>query len=76
MKRNLKKVYRRVDYTEYGGAHLLGLNGVCIIGHGRSNVRAVKNAVRMSREFVMNRIQDRIQAEMARFEHAVPGVNG
>jgi glycerol-3-phosphate acyltransferase PlsX len=76
MKRNLKKVYKKVDYSEYGGAHLLGLNGVCIIGHGRSNVRAVKNAVRMSREFVMNRIQDRIQNEMARFEHAVPGVNG
>jgi glycerol-3-phosphate acyltransferase PlsX len=76
MKRNLKKVYRKVDYSEYGGAHLLGLKGVCIIGHGRSNVRAVKNAVRMSREIVMNRIQDRIQSEMARFEHAVPGVNG
>jgi phosphate acyltransferase len=70
MKRNLRKIYKKVDYSEYGGAHLLGLNGVCIIGHGRSNVRAVKNAVRMSREFVMNRIQDRIQAEMARFEHA------
>ena len=76
MKRNLKKVFKRIDYSEYGGAHLLGLNGVCIIGHGRSNVRAVKNAVRMSREFVMNRIQDRIQNEMVRFQHAVPGVNG
>ena len=73
MKRNLKKVYKKVDYSEYGGAHLLGLNGVCIIGHGRSNVRAVKNAVRMSREFVMNQIQDRIQTEMVRFEHAAPG---
>jgi glycerol-3-phosphate acyltransferase PlsX len=75
MKRNLKKIYKKVDYSEYGGAHLLGLNGVCIIGHGRSNVRAVKNAVRMSREFVMNHIQDRIQTEMIRFEHALRGVN-
>jgi glycerol-3-phosphate acyltransferase PlsX len=76
MKRNLKKIYKKVDYSEYGGAHLLGLNGVCIIGHGRSNVRAVKNAVRMSREFVMKHIQDRIQTEMVRFEHAFRGVNG
>jgi len=76
MKRNLKKIYKKVDYSEYGGAHLLGLNGVCIIGHGRSNVRAVKNAVRMSREFVMNHIQDRIQTEMVRFVHALPEVNG
>jgi glycerol-3-phosphate acyltransferase PlsX len=76
MKRNLRKIYKKVDYSEYGGAHLLGLNGVCIIGHGRSNVRAVKNAVRMSREFVMKHIQDRIQTEMVRFEHALRGVNG
>ena len=75
MKRNLKKIYKKVDYSEYGGAHLLGLNGVCIIGHGRSNVRAVKNAVRMSREFVMKHIQDRIQTEMVRFEHVLRGVN-
>jgi len=76
MKRNLKKIYKKVDYSEYGGAHLLGLNGVCIIGHGRSNVRAVQNAVRMSRQFVMNHIQDRIQAEMVRFEHALKGAGG
>ena len=37
MKRHLKKIYKKVDYSEYGGAQLLGLNGVCIIGHGRSN---------------------------------------
>ena len=76
MKRNLRRIYKKVDYSEYGGAHLLGLNGVCVIGHGRSNVRAVKNAVRMSREFVMNHIQDRIQAEMVRFEHALRGAGG
>ncbi len=76
MKRNLKKIYKKVDYSEYGGAHLLGLNGVCIIGHGRSNARAVQNAVRMSRQFVMNHIQDRIQTEMVRFEHALRGAGG
>ncbi len=40
----LRKLRRRIDYAERGGAPLLGLNGICIIGHGRSNVRAVANA--------------------------------
>jgi len=66
MKRNLRKLYKKVDYTEYGGALLLGLNGVCIIGHGRSNANAVKNAVRLAKDFVMSKVQDRIQHEMAR----------
>jgi glycerol-3-phosphate acyltransferase PlsX len=64
MKRNVKKLYKRIDYTEYGGAHLLGLNGVCIIGHGRSNPYAVQNAVRQAREFVVQRVQEKIQSEM------------
>jgi len=66
MKRNVKKLYKKIDYAEYGGAHLLGLNGVCIIGHGRSNPNAVKNAVRMAREFVLQRVQERIQIELGR----------
>jgi glycerol-3-phosphate acyltransferase PlsX len=66
MKRNLKKMYRKVDYSEYGGALLLGLNGVCIIGHGRSNANAVKHAVRLAKDFVASRVQDKIQHEMAR----------
>lgn len=65
MKRHLKKLYKRVDYSEYGGAQLLGINGVCIIGHGRSNVMAVKNAVKMAKDFVRNRVQDKIKAEIA-----------
>jgi len=66
MKRNIKKLYKKIDYSEYGGAHLLGLNGVCIIGHGRSNPNAVKNAVRMAREFVLQRVQEKIQIELGK----------
>ena len=66
MKRNVKKLYKKIDYAEYGGAHLLGLNGVCIIGHGRSNSNAVKNAVRMAREFVLQRVQEKIQIELGK----------
>ncbi len=64
MKRNVKKLYKKIDYAEYGGAHLLGLNGVCIIGHGRSNPNAVKNAVRMAREFVLQKVQEKIQIKL------------
>lgn len=64
MKRHLKKMYKRVDYSEYGGAQLLGINGVCIIGHGRSNVVAVKNAIKMAKDFVKNSVQEKIQTEI------------
>ncbi len=74
MKRNVKKLYKKIDYSEYGGAHLLGLNGVCIIGHGRSNPVAVKNAVRMAREFVLQRVQEKIQIELGRGLHPSLGV--
>jgi glycerol-3-phosphate acyltransferase PlsX len=66
MNRNLKKIYKKLDYSEYGGAYLLGVDGVCIIGHGRSNPHAVKNAVRVAKGFVMNRVKERIQQELSR----------
>ena len=74
MKRNLKKLYKKVDYTEYGGAQLLGINGVCIIGHGRSNANAVKNAVGLARDFVANKVQDKIQGEVAKLSQTFNGV--
>ena len=43
--RNVKK---HIDYAEYGGAPLLGVNGICIVGHGRSSAKAVRNAVTMA----------------------------
>ncbi len=60
LKHHLKKIYKRIDYSEYGGAHLLGVNGVCIIGHGRSNARAVKNAIRLGKEIIEQGLQERI----------------
>jgi phosphate acyltransferase len=73
MKRHLKKIYKKVDYSEYGGAQLLGLDGICIIGHGRSNPAAVRNAVARAKEFVGNGVQAKIQAEILRYEHALKG---
>ena len=43
-----RRFRKRVDYSEYGGAPLLGLNGICIVGHGRSSAKAVRNAVTMA----------------------------
>lgn len=48
----LRRIVRRLDYAEYGGAPLLGVNGVAVIAHGRSNAKAIKNAVRIARDSV------------------------
>lgn len=60
LRSSLKSFKKKVDYSEYGGAPLLGVNGVVIIGHGRSNANAVKNAIRVARAEVENRFTDRI----------------
>jgi glycerol-3-phosphate acyltransferase PlsX len=64
---------RRVDYSEYGGAPLLGVKGVCIICHGRSNANAIKNAIRVAAEFSSGKINDRIASEFKRW---TPGKAG
>jgi len=71
MKRNLKKLYKRIHYSEYGGAPLLGLSGVCVVGHGRSNPTAVKNAIRLAKDFVAGDILEKIQSEIAVFSQGV-----
>ncbi len=55
LRKSFKRFRKMIDYAEYGGAPLLGVDGVIIIGHGRSNAKAVKNAIRASlREFETN----------------------
>ena len=51
---------KEIDYAEQGGAPLLGINGTCIICHGGSNARAIKNAIRVSGEFVKYEINQHI----------------
>lgn len=60
----LKRIVKRLDYAEYGGGLLLGVNGVVIVGHGRSNAKAIKNAVRQGREAVAGSIIPTIKAEL------------
>jgi glycerol-3-phosphate acyltransferase PlsX len=59
--RHLKK---RLDYAEYGGAPLLGLRGVCIICHGRSSSEAIKNAIRVAKEYADNQVNENLQSEL------------
>jgi len=56
---------KRMDYSEYGGAPLLGVRGGCIVCHGRSNAKAIKNAIRVARDFAVNRIDQKIQERVA-----------
>ncbi|TET69525.1 MAG: phosphate acyltransferase PlsX [Candidatus Aminicenantes bacterium] len=71
MKRHLKKIFKKIDYSEYGGAQLLGINGVCIIGHGRSTPNAVMNAVGLAKDFVQNKVQEKIQKGIANISHTI-----
>jgi glycerol-3-phosphate acyltransferase PlsX len=55
---------KRLDYAEYGGAPLLGLKGVCIVGHGSSNATAIKNAIRVAAQFAETKINAKIEQEL------------
>jgi glycerol-3-phosphate acyltransferase PlsX len=56
---------KRLDHTEYGGAPLLGVKGVCFITHGSSNANAIKNAIRVAAEFAERKINGKIEKELA-----------
>jgi len=66
VKDNLKKMKNKVDYREYGGAPLLGLNGIVIIGHGSSDATAFFNAIRVARDTIKEQVVAEIASEIAR----------
>jgi phosphate acyltransferase len=61
----LTGLMQRMDYSEYGGAPLLGVNGGCIVCHGRSNAKAIKNAIRVARDFTENEIGTKIRDKIS-----------
>ena len=65
MRRSLRRFKRRLDYSEYGGAPLFGVDGVCIICHGRSSPKAIKNAIRAAGECVTKRVISHIRDGIA-----------
>src|SRR6185503_11430187 len=68
LKPSLRRFRDRVDYSNHGGAPLLGVNGVSIIGHGRSTPKAVMNALRVTADLVSSGVIDEIRAELGRVE--------
>jgi glycerol-3-phosphate acyltransferase PlsX len=59
-----QSVKKRLDYSEFGGAPLLGARQICIICHGRSNAKAIRNAIRIAREFCDAKLNERIESEL------------
>lgn len=66
---------KRLDHTEYGGAPLLGVKGVCIITHGSSNANAIKNAIRVAGEFAASAVNEKIEKGLAAI-HPAPATVG
>jgi len=60
-----KGIKRTMDYTEYGGTPLLGVRGVCVITHGKSNANAVKNAIRVAAGLARARVNEKIEQELS-----------
>jgi glycerol-3-phosphate acyltransferase PlsX len=64
-KHAFKDFRKRTDYSEYGGAPLLGVRGITIIGHGRSNPNAIKNAIRVAVELCRSHVNEKIEQELS-----------
>jgi glycerol-3-phosphate acyltransferase PlsX len=60
----VRQLRARVDWREFGGAPLLGIDGVAVVAHGRSDARAIKNAIRVTRDAVENHLVGKIRAEV------------
>jgi len=67
---SLREAYRRLDYAEYGGAPLIGLDGVAIIAHGGSNPLAIKNAIRAAGDAVERQVNRHIGEALAELDGA------
>jgi len=64
-KRAFDDFRKRTDYSETGGAPLLGIRGITVIGHGRSNPNAIKNAIRVASELCRLRVNEKIEQELS-----------
>lgn len=67
LKPALKRFRKKTDYDEYGGAPLLGLNGTCIISHGRSTPKAIKNAIMVANKFALQGVDRKISLELKQY---------
>ncbi|AYV56915.1 phosphate acyltransferase PlsX [Leptospira kmetyi] len=67
LKPTFAAIKKRLDYAEYGGALLLGVDGICLIGHGSSNALAVQSAIRVVNVCAGHQINDRIAADLKKY---------
>ncbi|HEY9058990.1 MAG TPA: phosphate acyltransferase PlsX [Pseudobacteroides sp.] len=68
VKKELKKFKKHMDYTEYGGVPLLGVNGKVIKAHGSSNAKAIKNAVIRAKSYVKSNVLEQIREDFKNME--------
>ena len=66
MRPSLRRFKKRIDYAEFGGAPLLGVNGTCVICHGRSSSKAIYSAIRLTYQLIEQKVNERIQETVAR----------
>jgi glycerol-3-phosphate acyltransferase PlsX len=64
-RRAYRRFRKRVDYSEYGGAPLMGVAGLCIVGHGRSSVKAVRNAIVMASRCASTNLLAQVEHQFA-----------
>jgi len=62
----VRRLRGSIDWREFGGAPLLGIDGVAVVAHGRSDARAIKNAIRVTKEAVENQLVRKIRAEVGK----------
>ena len=68
LKSSFRRIVKKMDYSEYGGALLLGVNGIVIIGHGGSNRKAIKNAIHLSKKFITENVLEKISREIEKLQ--------
>jgi glycerol-3-phosphate acyltransferase PlsX len=71
LKSSLRRIKKKLDYEEYGGALLLGVDGIVIIGHGRSSSRAIKNAIFLGKKFIIENVKEKISKEMEKMQNLI-----
>jgi len=64
MKRVIRRLEKKMDYSEYGGAPLLGINGNCVISHGHSNGKAIMNAILLASSLAKNKLNEHLAQEI------------
>ncbi len=70
----IEKLRAKMDFSEYGGAPLLGVNGVCIIGHGRSDSKAIQNAIKLALQLSKNEVNEHIISEVEKTNSLIANV--